>query len=74
MVMAHWAVAEGVSCFIHINHCIRALWGVRNPFLYVILGKEFMVYPFCGRSMYRLVIYLAAYDISPFDHMAGGSL
>ena len=47
MVMARRAVTEGVSCFIHINHYSRALWGhwgVRIFFLEVILGKGFMVY------------------------------
>jgi hypothetical protein len=45
MVMARKSIAEGISCFIHINHCFRALWGVLNRFLYVIPGKGFMVYP-----------------------------
>ena len=45
MVMARGAIAEGVSCFIHINHYSCALWGVRNLYLYVILGKGLMVYP-----------------------------
>ena len=66
--MARRAVTEGVSCFIHINHYSRALWGHWGVlFLEVILGKGFMVYASVncgrsryGRSRYRLVIYLAA--------------
>ena len=54
MVMARRAVAEGVSCFIHINQYSRAVWGARNLFL--LSHSEERVYSIraCGRSRYSL--------------------